>query len=275
MAPSEQPRPEQLLAPAVPGYLRDNAYLIACPPRCGSTMLVTLLRSHPQILSYGEVFGNRVINGLTGHYETLVAKDPSAIDRLLEIRTQAPVHFLYKYVLDARGRDVVGFKFKYDEMLLEEYADLVEAVRRDTDIKVIFLWRENLLARHLSHAVVGKVTGVTMLKTTDQDLHIPPIHIDVGGLLADIERQRQRRARFERLFSAHRSLNLSYEALLSNPAMEHKRLTEFLGLSEHPLSAGTKKNIRLPLREAIANFDEIRAVLRGTDLESFCESGSP
>ncbi|HEX5755547.1 MAG TPA: sulfotransferase [Arenimonas sp.] len=254
-----------------PRYLRDNAYLIACPPRCGSTMLVTLLRSHPQILSYGEVFGKGVINGLTGRYQALVDQDPAVREQLLEIRTRTPVHFLYKFVLDARAREVVGFKFKYDEMLLEEHASLLDAIHCDTDIKIIFLWRENLLARHLSHAIVEKVTGVTMLRATDRDLDIPPIRIDIDALLSDIERQQQRRARFRRLFSMHRSLELGYESLLADPVTERGRLTDFLGVNEHPLAPATKKNVQRPIHEAISNFQEVRAALKGAGLESFCE----
>ena len=212
-----------------------------------------------------------MINGLTGHYGDLVESDPSAMERLLDIRGRAPVHFLYKYILDACGRTVVGFKFKFDEMMLEEYASVVDAIRRDTDIKVIVLWRENLLARHLSHVVVGKVTGITMLKSSDEDLDVPPIRVDVEDLLADVQRQRERLAHFEHLFSGPPNAQLSYEEFLSSPQTESKRLTDFLGVGEYAMRPGTKKNIRRPLSEAIANFEEVCAALRGTDLERFCE----
>jgi hypothetical protein len=111
-----------------------------------------------------------------------------------------------------------------------------------------------------------------MLKASDRDLEIPPIRIDIDALLADIERQQERRLRFRQLFAEHRSISMSYEALLSNPQTEHKRLTDFLGVGQRSLSPGTRRNIRRPLREAIDNFDEVCAALRGTDLERFCES---
>jgi hypothetical protein len=254
-------------------YLRDNAYLITCPPRCGSTMLVTMLRSHPDILSYGEVFGHKVISGLTGRYAELVERDPTVMTRLLDIRGEVPVHFLYKYILDPQGRSVVGLKFKFDEMMLDEYASVVEAIRRDTDIKIIVLWRENLLARHLSHLVVSKVTGVTMLRSSDADLDVPPIRIDIQALLSDIELQQARLLRFRSLFDHHRMLNITYEGLLADPTTESRRLTDFLGVREHRMQPGTKKNIRRPLREAIANFEDICNALQGTEHERFCGLG--
>jgi len=45
------------------GSYRDNIYMITCPARSGSTMLVHLLRSHPDIISHDEVFASAGILG--------------------------------------------------------------------------------------------------------------------------------------------------------------------------------------------------------------------
>ena len=47
---------------------RDNGFMITCPARSGSSMLVHLLRSHPEICAHDEVFSPDKVRGLSGKY---------------------------------------------------------------------------------------------------------------------------------------------------------------------------------------------------------------
>jgi len=108
---------------------RIRTYMITCPARTGSTMLVQLLRSHPEICSHGEVFTPHRITGITGIYAQERREEPDFLERLAVERNDDPIKFLYKIVLDPQGKKAVGFKLKHDELVLPEYKALLEEMR--------------------------------------------------------------------------------------------------------------------------------------------------
>jgi hypothetical protein len=144
------------------GSFRDNIYMITSPARSGSTMLVHLLRSHPEICSHGEVFSPQKITGITGTYLQKSRQQPDFIDRLSAERNRDPIKFLYKIALDLQGKKAVCFKLKHDELSLPEYKTLRDEIVNDTDFRIIHLRREDLLRRYLSHYIVNHFTHVTM-----------------------------------------------------------------------------------------------------------------
>ena len=49
-------------------HLRNTKFIISCPARSGSTMLLHLLRSNPASLCHGEVFGGERLGHVSGRY---------------------------------------------------------------------------------------------------------------------------------------------------------------------------------------------------------------
>src|SRR5438128_1474284 len=145
------------------GSYRDNIYMITCPARSGSTMLVHLLRSHPDIISHDEVLSSGTLGGITGTYLIKRREDPDFAERMAAIRDRDPIKFLYKIVLDLQGKKAVCFKLKHDELIRPEYKVLRDEIVSDQDFRIIHLRRENLLRRYLSHYVANRVTGVTLV----------------------------------------------------------------------------------------------------------------
>jgi len=47
---------------------QGKGFMITCPARSGSSMLVNLLRSHPEICAHDEVFSPDKVRGLSGKY---------------------------------------------------------------------------------------------------------------------------------------------------------------------------------------------------------------
>src|SRR5947199_9756333 len=95
---------------------RDNIYMITCPARTGSTVLVHLLRSHPEICSHDEIFSTGKSGGITGTYLIKRRADPESIDRLSAERDPDPIKFLYEIALDLQGKKAACFKRKHDEL---------------------------------------------------------------------------------------------------------------------------------------------------------------
>ena len=93
----------------------------------------------------------------------------------------------YKHFFDARGARACGFKLKYDEMVQPRWSDIRRLVEADTDIGIVFLHRDDLLQRYLSHQVVLRQTGVTNVPSGGDVPRIDPFEVDIGDCLADIE----------------------------------------------------------------------------------------
>ena len=244
----------------LPNYIRDNAFMISCAARSGSTYLVHLIRSHPDLFFHGEILAGEKVNGLLGEYEKKLQENPALRDVLFQEREKNPALFLYKYGFDTQGYKGVGFKYKTDESLLDEYRQRTEAVVRDKDIKIIFLLRRNLLAQYVSHQVVLQQTGQTFAVHEEDVPQIDKLTIDPQKCIVYIKNVINRQKQVEKMFLMHRTFHIRYEDIVEG-APEKKTvladLQKFLGVQNVDLSSPTKKIIREPLAKLVINYDEV------------------
>ncbi len=253
--------------------LRTDLYMIACAARTGSTMLVRLLRSHPQLISHGEVWGGDAMVGMDGHLAISCAEQPGFQQALEALRFQRPERVLYKHFFDARGAQACGFKLKYDELVQPRWHEVRRLVESDTDIGIVFLHRDDLLKRYLSHQIVLRQTGVTNVPKGGQLPRIEPFEVDIDDCITDIAETRRRRREFEVAFSAHRCLHLHYEALAADPQGQCDRVFDFLGLPSAPVELATEKLVRDPPERLVLNHGALVAALQEAGLDA--ETASP
>jgi len=249
-------------------YLRNDAYMICCPARSGSTLLVHLLRSHPEVLSHGEVMGQK-ITGLSGPLGTRFGKDADMLNTLEAIRQARPQTYLYSYILHTHGKKAVGFKLKYEELGSPEYAQILDFIKADTDLKIIFLDRENLFERYVSHYVVVNVTGVTLIQSGQPNPAVRPITLDPADIERNFKEELDKRQRFRELFSSHRSIETTYDKLVADTVPEMNRIYRFLDLTEHVAVAKTKKILDTNLASFIENYAEILEHFSGTQYAQY------
>jgi LPS sulfotransferase NodH len=250
---------------------RDNIYIITGPARTGSTMLVQLLRSHPEICSHSELFSPNKITGMTGVYLQKSREEPGFIERLSNERDRDPIKFLYKIALDSQGRKVVGFKLKHDELVLPEYKTLRDEIAGDLDFRIIHLRRENLLRRFLSWHIANHITHITLAVGPQAIPDVPRVRLDPSKCQRDFETTEKREKEFRELFAKHQSFSISYEELVSGNSDKVSALLSFLEVSPRELTTTTKKLGNDDLRKAIANFDELRAHFAGSRFANFFE----
>jgi LPS sulfotransferase NodH len=253
-------------------FYRDNIYIITCPARSGSTMLVQLLRSHPEICSHSEVFTPDGITGITGTYLRKSREQAGFLERLSRERDRNPIKFLYKIVLDLQGKKVVGFKLKHDELVLPQFKALRDEIANDLDFRVIHLRRENLLRRFLSHYVANQLTRITLAVSGQPVPKVPPVQLDPLECERDFETTLKRDQEFRELFSRHRSFSLSYEQMVARDPEKIVALLEFLGVSPRELTTTTKKLGNDDLRSAIINFDELRSYFEPSRFSKFFDN---
>ena len=232
--------------------------MITCPARSGSTMLVHLLRSNPQICSHDEIFSPNKITGLIGIYLEQSQRDPEFVDRLSNERDRDPIRFLYQVALDSQGKRAVGFKLKHDELVLPEFQKVREAIVSDREIRIIHLRRENLLRRYLSHYIALRVTRVT-LAVLDQPIpQVGAVRLDPVECEQDFHTVMEREAQLKKLLARHTGFHISYEEMVARDPGQMAALQDFLGVRQTILTTTTKKLGNSRLRDAIENFDELK-----------------
>lgn len=250
--------------------LRNDTFMITCAARTGSTLLVSYLQSHPDILCHGEIYAPKELNGLHGIYRKRQNKDAEYRKNLKQCRNERPNTFLYKIALDRQGQKIVGFKLKHDELVCPYVAQTRHLIQEDTDIKIIHLRRENLLAKYLSWYLVNHVTGVTM-KLEGQPLpETKPIKLDPAQCLANFQVSEQRYAFFVKMFAKHPTLEVSYEEL-TNDSREQKlrEIQDFLGVNRHSLTTKMIKLGKKDLSETIENYEELKKYFHNTKYTDF------
>lgn len=225
-------------------HLRNTKFIISCPARSGSTMLLHLLRSNPAVLCHGEVFGGQRLGHVAGAYAVRRRKEEGVDEALHALARDDAKRFLYDIVFDAQGKAVCGFKFKTDEAFSEKCRHIQDMIRADTDIKVLQLRRRNILAQFISHQVVLKQTGVTLVMKEEDRPRVAPFQVDVREAVDYFEDVMAREARVATEYPEHRRLLVDYEDLVQEGHPVREAIQHFLGVPVGTLSTGTKKILK-------------------------------
>jgi LPS sulfotransferase NodH len=124
-------------------------FVIIGSPRTGSSHLVTLLGSHPEILCNGNVFHPKNV------WVFWPKKDLSEETRLelLELRRTNPEALLDRVFAASYGRTHVGFK-----IFQGQHDKILDRLIVDHDLKKIVLYRRNVLANYAS-SLAAKHSG--------------------------------------------------------------------------------------------------------------------
>jgi LPS sulfotransferase NodH len=242
-------------------HLRDDKFVISCAARSGSTMLVMLLHSHPDILCHSEVFEAEKLGYIAGRYRRLRTHDPTVSSALQGYRVERPEAFLYDVVFNADGHRAVGFKFKTDEAFGSDprFTVINQLILKDHDIKIIRLHRRDLVAQYVSH-VVTRQTGVLLLRGDEPRPAIKPFEVDPRKALDHVLDVRRRDQMATDAYAQHRSVSVFYEDLVLDNDPARNDLLAFLGVPSAPLSFSTTK-ILPSLDDLVLNIAEVRRVV--------------
>ncbi len=253
---------------AMPEVAAPNVqrFIIASAARTGSTMLVHLIRSHPDTISNSEVMA---LDEELGGFDRLVRDHVAELGRpkaLTKWRKKSPVDFMNQVALYPADAQAVGFKIKSEELVQPKYGPLLQALTDDRSLKIIHLNRTNLLERYVSWLMVNQVTGVTLAVSEDERPEYQQVLVDPIDAERDFEQAERRRAQMDEWFAGHDVLQVAYEDLVSRPAVESDRICDFLGLEPRLLTTRTIK-LSPPVEALIQNYDELRAHFSGHRFE--------
>ncbi|KAK4860054.1 hypothetical protein QYF36_016559 [Acer negundo] len=241
-------------------------FAILSMQRSGSGWFETLLNSHVNVSSNGEIFSvrDRMIN---------ISSIVSTMDRVynLDWFTSAS-----KNSCSA----AVGFKWMLNQGLMEHHNEIAKYFNRN-GVSTIFLFRRNLLRRMISLVANSYDKDAKLLNGT----HKSHVHSLVEAnilakykptlnstlILPQLKQIEQTAAKAIEYFNSTRHIVLYYEDLINNRT-KLEEVQEFLRLPYRELTSRQVKIHSGPLSKQVENWNEVEQALKGTSYESFLHS---
>jgi len=238
-------------------------FAILSMQRSGSGWFETLLNSHNNVSSNGEIF--------------------SVLDRRKNIssiiQTLDRVYNLDWFTSASKNEcsAAIGFKWMLNQGLLENHKDIVEYFNR-RGVSAIFLFRRNPLRRMVSVLANSYDRYAKLLNGTHKShVHSPaeadalsrykPV-INSTSLIHDLQETENSAAKALEYFNTTRHIVVFYEDLITNQTTL-KQVQEFLNIPVKDLSSRQVKIHRGDLSDHIKNWEDINKTLNGTEYEKF------
>ncbi|KAE9613029.1 hypothetical protein Lal_00027357 [Lupinus albus] len=241
-------------------------FAILSNQRSGSGWFETLLNSHINVSSNGEVF-------------SVIGRRKNASSILQTLDKVYNLDWLNSASKNECSASI-GLKWMLNQGLMEHHKEIAEYFNRRR-VSVIFLFRRNLLRRIVSLLANSYDRYAKLLNGTHKS-HVhsaeeadilskyKPI-INSTSLLDDLKDMEITAAKALEYFISTRHMILYYEDLVRNPSIL-KDVQEFLGLPRMELTSRQVKIHRGPLSDHIQNWDDVKKTLNGTNYESFLEA---
>lgn len=196
---------------------KHTRFLLVAPARSGSTVLRTTLNGHPEIVCHGEVLGRNRILGLVRGPET-----PGG-EALYKMREESVCGFLESQIFSPRpGVSASGFKALYYHFGELQFAEAIDELASSVDMKVVFLWRTDLVKRALSE-IQHRMTAASKEA---------PVAPEVARIAQDCRNQLTCFSWLQALFSGHSCIKFSYEELVSDQKAVLNEICGFLGVEK-------------------------------------------
>jgi len=241
-----------------------HRFIVVGTARTGSTLLTSLLNAHSQALAFGELFRSADAIGWD-MAPFLDCQGP----RLLALYQADPIAFLDRKVFRRwpRSYAAVGFKLFYFHARSEAHAALWDHLAANTDILVLHIKRQNLLAQYYSLQLAHKTQVWSIPRPVAEKP--APIRLEAEACREHFARLRGLEQECAALFARHAVRDVYYETLVAEQDREMDAVQDFLGLRREKLTPRIARQRTALLREAIANFDELRDAFAETEWAAF------
>ncbi|OIT29156.1 PREDICTED: uncharacterized protein LOC109211725 [Nicotiana attenuata] len=238
-------------------------FAILSMQRSGSGWFETLLNSHINVSSNGEIFGakSRRTNASV----------------VLEIMDKVFNLDWYSSSSKNECSAAVGFKWMLNQGAFEYHEEIVDYFNR-RGVSAIFLFRRNLLRRLISQLANSYDKDTKPLNGTHKShVHSPyeaevlakykPV-VNMTLLIPNLRHAERKAAKALECFKSTRHIVLYYEDIVQNRT-KLADVQEFLGLPQRELKSGQVKIHSGPLSQQIQNWDDVKKKLKGTPYETF------
>lgn len=248
----------------IKGHKDYTKFIILGMPRSGSNYLASSLRSHKNIIAYGELFNEQsrmrgdILWDTQGYQTTQDA---------IMLRDADPIVFIESMVYRKMAGSVkaVGFKLFYHHA--DKDWECVWPYLKSQDLKVLHLKRKNYLKAYLSMNVAMQTRQFVLMgnKASQQQ----PVKLDYEKCLRWFERSKKWEEQYDTFFKD--SMVLYYDNLVNDYDQQFIAIQEYLNVRISDVSSAMKKQAQLPLYRAIENYEQLKRDFSGTEWESFFE----
>jgi LPS sulfotransferase NodH len=223
-------------------------FIIVGLPRSGTNWVVFSLQEHPQVECFGEILDDP---HLTTNRQ--FAEDP--------IRG---VQDLWS----ATAKRAVGFKLFYFHCWesYPEHRHVWNFLQSQADLKVIILYRENLLKLIVSWELARKTQRWWIRHSVPCD---DKVTIDPRSLCSRIASLEAGLVRIRRTFTAHEQMDISYERLFTDRHRHLSDMQSFLGVERMAVPDKCVKQENREIEDIVENFADVRRILVGGPYERF------
>ncbi|KAK1363824.1 Nodulation protein like [Heracleum sosnowskyi] len=238
-------------------------FAILSTQRSGSGWFETLLNSHINVSSNGEIFS--------------VKERRDNVSSI--VKTLDKVYNLDWFTSASKNQcsAAIGFKWMLNQGLMENHKEIVEYFNRK-GVSVILLFRRNTLRRMVSMLANSYDRHAKLLNGTHKS-HVHSFEeadtlsryrptINSITLINDLKQMESTVTKAIEYFNSTRHMILYYEDLIKNGTKLYE-VQKFLGLPQMNLTSHQVKIHRGPLWEHIENWNDVNRTLGGTPYESF------
>ncbi|XP_015064898.1 uncharacterized protein LOC107010162 [Solanum pennellii] len=238
-------------------------FAIFSTQRSGSGWFETLLNSHMNISSNGEIFSVKVRKS---NASTIL----ETLDKLYDL----------DFLTSASKNEcttAVGLKWMLNQGLLQHHEEIVEYFKR-RGVSAIFLFRRNLLRRMVSILANSYDQNAKLLNGTHKShVHSPKEaeilasykpRINTTTLIANLKQIQGMTANALEYFKSTRHMILFYEDIIKNQTMLND-VQDFLKVPRMDLRSRQVKIHKAPLSLQVENWSDVEKALKGTPYESF------
>lgn len=243
-------------------------FVILTTKRTGSTRLVSLLDSHPQIMCMEELLLSAdclKTSPLKYAYSSFRNKNLVSKLRHKFFRERSNRKYL-EFVFSEKEYSACGFKVMGSQ--IRENLNMI-SILNEMSVKFILLKRKNLLKKLISHKI-ALTTGEWSRKKSDEYDRIK-VKLDKSTLLNGLDNLVRADRNLEKLLTGCQVLTVFYEDTFGKN--QTKVLTEILSFLNIKGSAILKSNLMKQnsnqLIDLVENYKEIVEILEPTDYKSF------
>lgn len=231
-------------------------FCILSYPRSGSHLLKTSLQSHKLISICGEYYGRvkKYVNG--GYLEITDSSMEEIYNRAITVKhpSQLAAGFLLH-------------RITHDDVMFLDY------LLSDTDVKIIFLDRFNLLKQYISWELsLIKLTWRVQMNNKNSYEDDAAIEFNGQKFLNSINTYKERKAFYIKKFENHKICFTSYEKLTAEFDEECKKLQNFLEVPVQKLLPSVTKMNKRTIEETVSNYKYMVSFLHENNLEHYLDN---
>jgi len=237
------------LAFTAPFLAPQRRFLIFCPGRVGSELLVDLLSQHPNIACDSEILSDRRF--LPNRYVAY---------RSVRTRRHGVSTYGYKLIVE---------QLRFLQPIFDHRTWLAKQVESGTTL--ITLERRNLLHQAISFSRAGVQDWHHTAESRPADA---PVHLDPIDVVAHLYVINEGIEWYHEMISELPQLSLTYEDDLLTAADQERttqRVFDRLGLTPATVEARLVRSATADPRQSISNYDEIADMIRGTRYSSYVD----